>query len=111
MKYSASVPTITAASATHRQTWHAYRASKAALNMVIKTLSIELARRLPNALCVGLHPGTVDTPLSEPFQSAVPADKLFSPARSARYLLTVLDRLTPQDSGSCFAWDGTRIPF
>jgi len=90
--------------------WYAYRASKAALNMMIKTLSIELARRNPVALCVELHPGTVDTALSRPFQSGVPKDKLFSPERSAQYLLRVLNGLTPADSGGVFAWDGQRIP-
>ena len=59
--------------------WHSYRASKAALNMLIKTMSIELARRNPDALIVGLHPGTVDTPLSEPFQRNVADGKLFTP--------------------------------
>ena len=63
--------------------WHAYRASKAALNMMIKGLAIELARRNPAALCVGLHPGTVDSPLSAPFQRNVPAAELFTPARAA----------------------------
>lgn len=91
--------------------WHAYRASKAALNMMLKTLSIELARRSPEALCVGLHPGTVDTALSKPFQSGVPAEKLFSAPDSAGHLLQVLDRLGPADTGQVFAWDGTRIPF
>ena len=91
--------------------WHAYRASKAALNMIVKTLSIELARRNPNALCIGLHPGTVDTALSKPFQSGVPEGKLFTRTRSARYLLTVLDRLGPEDTGHQYAWDGSRIPF
>ena len=91
--------------------WHAYRASKAALNMMIRTLSIELARRSPGALCVGLHPGTVDTDLSKPFQSGVPTERLFTPRKSAGHLLCVLDRLGPDDSGSLFAWDGTRIPF
>ncbi len=90
--------------------WYAYRASKAALNMLIKTLSIELARSFPNALCVGLHPGTVDTALSAPFQKGVSQDKLFSPAQSARYLLTVLDQLTPDDSGHLYAWDESRVP-
>ena len=90
--------------------WYAYRASKAALNMLIKTLSIELTRSFPNALCVGLHPGTVDTALSAPFQKGVAQDKLFSPAQSARYLLTVLDQLTPDDSGHLYAWDGSRVP-
>jgi NAD(P)-dependent dehydrogenase (short-subunit alcohol dehydrogenase family) len=91
--------------------WHSYRVSKAALNMVIKTLSIELARRNPSALCVGLHPGTVDTALSKPFQRGVPDARLFSAARSARYLLPVLDNLGTEDSGYLYAWDGARIPF
>ena len=91
--------------------WHAYRASKAALNMLIKTLAIELARSRPQALCVGLHPGTVDTTLSQPFQRGVPAEKLFAPDVAASHLLAVLDRLEPADSGHLFAWDGARIPF
>jgi NAD(P)-dependent dehydrogenase (short-subunit alcohol dehydrogenase family) len=91
--------------------WYAYRASKAALNMVIKTLSIELARCNPRALCVGLHPGTVDTALSEPFQRGVPADKLFTPMQSARHMLKVLDDLSVEDSGRLYAWDSSRIPF
>ena len=89
--------------------WYAHRASKAALNMLIRTFSIELARSHPHALCVGLHPGTVDTALSEPFQSGITRGKLFSSAQSARYLLTVLDRLVPSDSGGVYAWDGRRI--
>ena len=91
--------------------WYAYRASKAAANMLVRTLSIELARRNPAALCVALHPGTVDTPLSKPFQGGVPEGKLFSPAQSAGHLLEVVDRLGPDDSGQLFAWDGQRIPF
>jgi NAD(P)-dependent dehydrogenase (short-subunit alcohol dehydrogenase family) len=94
----------------HLGGWYAYRASKAALNMMIKTLSIELARRNPSALCAGLHPGTVDTALSKPFQRGIRKDKLFSPDQSARYLLGVLDGLTPADSGGTFAWDGSLIP-
>ncbi len=91
--------------------WYAYRASKAAANMLVRTFSIELARRNPAALCVALHPGTVDTALSEPFQGGVPQGKLFSPAQSARHLLGVLDDLGPDDSGQLYAWDGQRIPF
>ena len=91
--------------------WYAYRASKAAANMLIRTLSIELARRSPGALCVALHPGTVDTDLSKPFQGGVPEGKLFSPARSAGHLLDVLDDLGPGDTGQLYAWDGQRIPF
>lgn len=91
--------------------WHAYRASKAALNQLIRTLAIELARRNPHALCVALHPGTVDTGLSAPFQSGVPAGKLFTPAFAASRLLAVVDDLQAQDSGKLFAWDGEAIPF
>jgi len=90
--------------------WHSYRASKAALNMLLKTLSIELKRRNPAAVCVGLHPGTVDTALSKPFQGSVAPGKLFSPRQSAAHLLRVIDNLTPADSGAVFAWDGSRIP-
>lgn len=89
--------------------WYAYRASKAALNMILRTASIELKRRYPLSLVVGLHPGTVDSPLSLPFQSSVPEGKLFTPEYSANALLQVLDRLTPEDSGGCYAWDGSRI--
>jgi NAD(P)-dependent dehydrogenase (short-subunit alcohol dehydrogenase family) len=90
--------------------WHAYRASKAALNMLLKNFAIELARRAPDALCVGLHPGTVDSALSRPFQANAPAGKLFAPDVSAAHLLQVLERLTPADSGGVHAWDGQRIP-
>ncbi len=89
--------------------WHSYRASKAALNMLLRNLAVELGRSHPQAVVAGLHPGTVDTGLSKPFQKGVAQDKLFSPAFSAVRLLTVLDGLTPADSGGVFAWDGARI--
>lgn len=91
--------------------WHAYRASKAALNMLIRTCAVELRRGNPAALCVGLHPGTVDTRLSQPFQGNVDPARLSTPTASARALLGVLDRLTAADSGRLFAWDGQGIPF
>jgi NAD(P)-dependent dehydrogenase (short-subunit alcohol dehydrogenase family) len=90
--------------------WHAYRASKAALNMILRNLAIETARRNPDAICVGLHPGTVDTGLSRPFQRGVPEGQLFTPETSARHLLTVIDGLTAADSGTVLAWDGQTIP-
>ena len=89
--------------------WYSYRASKAALNQLIRTLSVELARKKPHAFCVALHPGTVDTPLSEPFQRRVPEGKLFDPAFSAGRLLAVLSALEPAQSGRIFAWDGQEI--
>ncbi|MFN7056444.1 SDR family NAD(P)-dependent oxidoreductase [Hyphomonas sp.] len=90
--------------------WHAYRASKAALNMLVRNYAIEQARRAPGAICVGLHPGTVDTGLSKPFQSGVSKEKLFTPEVSAGYLLDVIDRLGPEDSGKCFDWAGKEVP-
>jgi len=89
--------------------WYAYRASKAALNMVIKTAAIEMARRNKQAIIVGLHPGTVDSKLSQPFQANVPQDMLFSPTYSVQGLLQVLSTLTPAHSGRCFAWDGEEV--
>jgi NAD(P)-dependent dehydrogenase (short-subunit alcohol dehydrogenase family) len=91
--------------------WHAYRASKAALNMLVKNLALELARTHPQSIAVTLHPGTVDTTLSAPFQRGVAEGKLFTPAFSAEALLGVLDGLTPADSGGLYAWDGARLPF
>lgn len=90
--------------------WYGYRASKAALNMIVRNLAIELGRKRKEAICVGLHPGTVDTGLSEPFQSNTPPEKLFTPDFAASRLLGVLHGLTPADSGSVFAWDGQRVP-
>ncbi|GHB00408.1 SDR family oxidoreductase [Algimonas arctica] len=91
--------------------WYSYRASKAALNMMLKTLSIETQRRWTNQIIIGLHPGTVDTGLSKPFQSNVPDGQLFTPAFSALKLLAVVDQVGPDDTGGLFAWDGARVPF
>ena len=90
--------------------WYGYRASKAALNMLLRTAAIEWARTAKDGVCVGLHPGTVETALSAPFRANVAGDRLFTPARSAAMLLDVLDRLGPADSGRVFAWDGTQVP-
>lgn len=91
--------------------WHAYRASKAALHMLIRGFAIELARRNPTAICIALHPGSVDSRLSRPFQSAVPPGRLFSPQRAARALLEVIDTRGVADSGRAWAWDGQPLPF
>lgn len=89
--------------------WYGYRASKAALHMMIRNIAIEWGRRNDRAIAVALHPGTVDTPLSAPFQANVPGKQLFTPDRSAGHLLNVLGRLTPAQSGRIFAWDGEEI--
>jgi len=90
--------------------WHSYRASKAALNMLIKNYAIEQARRNPHFIAVGLHHGTVDTDLSKPFQGNVPDQQLFTPERSAASLLSVIDGLEPDASGRVFDWAGKDVP-
>lgn len=90
--------------------WYSYRASKAALNMLLKTAAIELGRTRKELVVLGLHPGTVDTGLSKPFQSNVSEGKLFTPEQSARYLLEVIDGVTPEHSGSVLAWDAQTVP-
>jgi NAD(P)-dependent dehydrogenase (short-subunit alcohol dehydrogenase family) len=91
--------------------WYGYRASKAALNQIVRTLAIELRRQKPEAVCLALHPGTVDTALSQPFQARVESGRLFTPAYAAERLLDVVDGATAADSGEFFAWDGRKIPF
>jgi NAD(P)-dependent dehydrogenase (short-subunit alcohol dehydrogenase family) len=88
--------------------WTAYRASKAALNMVIKTASIELRRSQPRTTLIALHPGTVQSALSRPFRGG---ELGRPPAQAATDLLHVIDRLTPDDSGEFFSWDGSRLPW
>jgi len=89
--------------------WYGYRASKAALNMLVATLAIEHRRTRPLGVCVALHPGTVQTDLSAPFRKAGPDDKTLSPARSAQALVALMDGLGADDNGGFFAWDGSRI--
>ncbi len=89
--------------------WHAYRAAKAALNQIIRTIAIEQARKNPDTIVLGLHPGTVDTGLSKPFQRNVKT--LFTPTESAAHLLKVIDQATLASSGNLYDWKGEAIPF
>ncbi|MBT1443314.1 SDR family oxidoreductase [Shewanella sp. JM162201] len=91
--------------------WYSYRASKAALNMLIKTLSVEWQRSHKQGAVLALHPGTTNTRLSAPFQARVPADKLFSPERVAADLIEIIASASPRDSGSFRAYDGSAIPW
>ena len=93
----------------HLGGWYSYRASKAALNMLIKTAAIETRRLNKQAIIVGLHPGTVDSRLSRPFQGRVPAEQLFTPQKSAKHLALVMENLGQQHTGKCIAWDGKEI--
>ena len=105
---SAKVGSITD---NHLGGWYSYRMSKAALNMLVKNLSLEVQRLNPSASIVTVHPGTTDTALSEPFQSNLPAGQLQTPAQTAQRLLQVRDALTPQHSGSLLNWDASILPF
>lgn len=89
--------------------WYGYRASKAALNMMVRTLAIEERRRNDRSIVVALHPGTVDTALSRPFQSNVTPGTLFDPDRAAVQLLDVIEDLKAPDTGKHFAWDGVEV--
>lgn len=91
--------------------WYAYRAAKAAQNQLLHTLAVEWRRTRPQATCLLLHPGTVDTPLSRPFQARLPPGQLTTPAQAAARLLAVIAAATPADSGRFLAWDGTPIPW
>mmetsp|Transcript_26342 Transcript_26342/g.53552 ORF Transcript_26342/g.53552 Transcript_26342/m.53552 type:complete len:156 (+) Transcript_26342:298-765(+) len=89
--------------------WYSYRVSKAAHNQLIRTAAIELTRR--GCVVVALHPGTVNTGLSVPFQARVKPEKLFAADYAASMLLDVVDALDHPDAGSFFAYDGSRIPW
>lgn len=89
--------------------WYGYRASKAALNQFVRTGAVELARRSRDAICIAVHPGTVDTALSHPF--AKKGLKVRTPDEAAANILDVIGRLDPSDSGGFFSWDGSEIPF
>jgi NAD(P)-dependent dehydrogenase (short-subunit alcohol dehydrogenase family) len=86
--------------------WYGYRASKAALNMFVKSASVEYKRRLKNIMLVCYHPGTVDTSLSKPFQKNVAAKKLFTPDFTAEQLLSHLVTLDREQSCHFIDWDG-----
>lgn len=89
--------------------WYSYRASKAALNMLVQTASIEYARRAKNVQLVAFHPGTTDTPLSRPFQKNVPSEKLFSADFVAAQLLSILENMTPIGHAIYLDWQGKEI--
>ena len=91
--------------------WYSYRMTKAALNMLVKNLSIEVERVNKTASLVTLHPGTTDTPLSEPFQKNLPEGQLQTPQQTAKRLLKVSDSLKPEQTGLLLNWDATQIPF
>jgi NAD(P)-dependent dehydrogenase (short-subunit alcohol dehydrogenase family) len=89
--------------------WHSYRASKAALNQLVRTCAVELKRTRPEAICVALHPGTTATRLSQPF--AKKGLVVRTPREASKRLLTALDGLTPEDTGGFFDYSGSKLPW
>ena len=91
--------------------WYAYRAAKAAQNQITRTLSIELRRRRPRLVCVGLHPGTVATELSAPFTHDHSQRQVFPPDVAAGQLLRLISRFDERSNGRFYAYDGSEIPW
>lgn len=91
--------------------WYAYRSSKVALNMLVRTLSVELPRRCKPMACVSLHPGTTDSALSDPFRQSLAQLQVHSPADTAENLLSVIEGLGPESNGRFLSWDGSELPW
>jgi NAD(P)-dependent dehydrogenase (short-subunit alcohol dehydrogenase family) len=91
--------------------WYGYRASKAALNQMMKTLSIECRSRYPRGRILAIHPGTTDTDLSRPFQRSVKPGRLFAPEQTAARILQVIYAGSADQSGAFLSWDGRQIPW
>ena len=89
--------------------WYGYRSSKAALNMLLKTAAVEYARRNKNVKLISFHPGTTDTDLSKPFQSAVRGKKLFTPEFVASKLLEIMDTADVDGELSFLDWEGKKV--
>lgn len=106
--FSARIGSI---SENHLGGWISYRSAKAALNMAIRTISLEWRRRSPNCCILLFHPGTTDTPLSKPFQKNLPNIQLQSPEFTADCLLHLIEKATPKDSGKFFSFDGAELPW
>ncbi|CAG8627650.1 11245_t:CDS:2 [Paraglomus brasilianum] len=91
--------------------WYSYRTSKAALNQLTRTLSIEFTHRKQNVISVALYPGIVDTDLSRQYLKKKPSDNVFTPDQSAGYLVNVIKNLKLDDSGYLLTWDGKKTTF
>mgnify|MGYP001146831239 CR=1 FL=1 len=89
--------------------WYSYRMSKAALNMFVRTLAVEWRRKLRSACVVAVHPGTTDTPLTQPYQKNIPASRLYTVDQTAQRICNVLTGLGEQDNGSFLNWDGSQL--
>ena len=95
----------------HLGGWYSYRISKAALNMFIRTLSIEWGRRSPASVVVAQHPGTTVSALSEPFAEGIPEGRIYSAEQTAERLIEVMRSLNQTHHGRLLHWDGRILPF
>lgn len=91
--------------------WYAYRTSKAALNMLVRGLSVELPRRCKPVACVALHPGTTESALSEPFRQSLAQLKVHAPCQTAENLLKVIGDVADDDNGRFLSWEGSELPW
>ena len=91
--------------------WYSYRASKAAVNMLLKSAAVELSRTAKNIKLISFHPGTTDTPLSKPFQKNVPESKLFTSEFVAKQLLQIVSENEVDGEASFLDWQGKTIPW
>jgi NAD(P)-dependent dehydrogenase (short-subunit alcohol dehydrogenase family) len=91
--------------------WYSYRMTKAALNMMVRNLDIEWRRKNPACRIAAVHPGTTDTPLSQPFQAGIQPGKLYSPQQTAERMLNIMANLSEAQSGKLLFWDGTELPW
>ena len=91
--------------------WSSYRASKAALNMIVRSSAIELARTHKQSALLAIHPGTTRGAMTAPFERNIPAQRLYSPAQTAARIATVLDQAGAEHNGSFLNWDGTPLPW
>ncbi len=91
--------------------WYSYRASKAALNMVLKSAAVEYGRRAPGVKLIAFHPGTTDSELSRPFQRGVPEGKLSTPAYVAGQLLSVMENVNTDGELAYLDYAGEPIPW
>jgi len=91
--------------------WYAYRSSKAALNMLVRNLSIELPRKCRPLACVAIHPGTTLSPLSEPFSRSLAQLKVHQPAETAENIARVIGGLTQDNNGQFLDWEGAQLPW
>lgn len=91
--------------------WYGYRSSKAALNMLVKTTAIEVARVNKNARIIAVHPGTTESELSAPFAANVKQENYYTPTQSANRIVSVMQQLGKDDSGSFYNWNGAKLPW